>query len=132
MQLSLVYHTTKSCLSYNQVLFIMQPSLVSNAATFPPTPPITVFIIPQPEIADQPETNSRPVYKDTTFHHPFASFPPTFSAPPCLRCTSGVLPSRSTPDEKPHNSLIPNPKQHHDSPKVYLCTFYRKSFTGQQ
>ena len=53
-------------------------------------------------------------------------FRPHFCNPPCLRCTSGVLPSRSTPDEQPHNFLIPNPKTAAQLPKGVLVYFLFK------
>lgn len=126
MQRSLVYNAIKPCSQCKETLFATQTNLHR------------IHLLPIHNFATEAIANhsSHSICKDTTFHHPFASFLPTFlqsTMPPMhFGCTSGVLPSRSTSDEQPHNSLIPNPKQHHGTPKVYLCTFYLKSFTGQQ
>lgn len=120
MQRSLVYNAIKPCSRCKETLFATQTNLHR------------IHLLPIHKFATETIANhsSHPICKDTTFHHPFASVPPTFfrpTMPPMhFGCTSGVLPSRSTPDEQPHNFLIPNPKTAAQLPKGVLVYFLFK------
>ncbi len=120
MQRSLVYNAIKPCSRCKETLFATQTNLHR------------IHLLPIHKFATETIANhsSHPICKDTTFHHPFASFPPTIlqsTMPPMhFGCTSGVLPSRSTPDEQPHNSLIPSPKTAAQLPKGVLVYFLFK------
>lgn len=124
MQRSLVYNAIKPCSRCKETLFATQTNLHR------------IHLLPIHNFATEAIANhsSHSICKDTTFHHPFASFPPTFSAhhhaSDALRVyfggTSGVLPSRSTPDEQPHNFLIPSPKTAAQLPKGVLVYFLFK------
>lgn len=113
MQPSLVYHTTKPCFQRSHISPYSAYNRLHHSATRNRRPP-----------RDQLPVLFTKIQHFTTR---LQVFRPLFSAPPCLRCTSGVLPSRSTPDEQPHNSLIPNPKTAAQLPKGVLVYFFVKN-----
>ena len=115
MQSSLVHDAKKPCLQRRQIFtgFTYYRFIISQPKPLQTTAPIQFAKI-------QLFTTRLQVFRPL--------FPPTTMPPMHFGCTSGVLPSRSTPDRQFHNTLIYNAKQHHKLQKVYLCTFFMRNF----
>lgn len=122
MQRSLVYNAIKPCSRCKETLFATQTNLHR------------IHLLPIHKFATETITNhsSHPICKDTTFHHPFASFPPTFSAhhhaSDALRvyfgCTSITKYTRRTTSQLHHTQ----PKTASRHPKGVLVYFLFKKF----
>lgn len=121
MQRSLVYNAIKPCSRCKETLFATQTNLHR------------IHLLPIHNFATEAVANhsSHSICKDTTFHHPFASFPPTFSAhhhaSDALRvyfgCTSITKYTRRTASQLPHTQ----PKTAPRHPKGVLVYFLNKS-----
>ena len=121
MQRSLVYNAIKPCSRCKETLFATQTNLHR------------IHLLPIHNFATEAIANhsSHSIYKDTTFHHPFASFPPTFSAhhhaSDALRvyfgCTSITKYTRRTTSQLPHTQ----PKTASRHPKGVLVYFFLKN-----
>ena len=113
MQSSLVHDAKKPCLQRRQIFtgFTYYRFIISQPKPLQTTAPIQFAKI-------QHFTTRLQVFRPL--------FPPTTMPPMHFGCTSGVLPSRSTPDEQPHNFLIPSPKTAAQLPKGVLVYFLFK------
>lgn len=116
MQRSLVYNAIKPCSRCKETLFATQTNLHR------------IHLLPIHNFATEAIANhsSHSIYKDTTFHHPFASFPPTIlqsTMPPMhFGCTSITKYTRRTASQLPHTQSKTAPRH----PKGVLVYFLFK------
>ena len=117
MQRSLVYNAIKPCSRCKETLFATQTNLHR------------IHLLPIHNFATEAIANhsSHSICKDTTFHHPFASFPPTFlqsTMPPMhFGCTSITKYTRRTASQLPHTQSKTAPRH----PKGVLVYFFLKN-----
>ena len=120
MQRSLVYNAIKPCSRCKETLFATQTNLNR------------IHLLPIHKFATETIANhsSHSICKDTTFHHPFASFPPTFlqsTMPPMhFGCTSITKYTRRTASQLPHTQSKTAPRH----PKGVLVYFFLLEIIG--
>lgn len=114
MQRSLVHNAIKPCSRCKETLFATQTNLH------------WIHLLPIHKFATETIANhsSHPICKDTTFHHPFASFPPTFlqsTMPPMhFGCTSITKYTRRTTSQLPHTQ----PQNSSTTPQRCTCVLF--------